>query len=190
MAALPKRFAPKALGNLLEEAVMKETRLDPLQEMLQAVTRRHFFKQAGFGIGSAALTALLNRRAFSAGLSSETTSSATAPVAAVNPLAPKPPMFAPKAKSVIYLFMAGAPSQVDLLDYKPKLQQYDGQGIPEEMIRASASPSSRERRNCWVRRYNFKTLGAVGRGDFGAAAPSRRNRRRHRHRQVDAHHPV
>jgi hypothetical protein len=49
-------------------------------------------------------------------------------------LAPRPPHFAPKAKSVIYLFMAGAPSQVDLLDFKPKLQELDGQHVPEELL--------------------------------------------------------
>ena len=47
----------------------------------------------------------------------------------------KAPHFAPKAKSVIYLFMAGAPSQVDLFDHKPKLQQYDGQSIPDEFVK-------------------------------------------------------
>ena len=53
----------------------------------------------------------------------------------VNPLAPRAPHFAPKAKSVIYLFMAGAPSQVDLFEYKPKLHELDGQKIPEELIK-------------------------------------------------------
>ena len=116
-------------------AAMKDAFLDPMQDMLRAVTRRHFFRQAGFGIGSAALASLLNRRAFAEGLARPEASSAAAAGVAVNPLAPKPPMFAPKAKSVIYLFMAGAPSQIDLFDCKPKLQQYDGQGIPEEFTK-------------------------------------------------------
>ena len=123
---------------------MKDLFLNPTDDMLRAVTRRHFFRQAGFGIGSAALTSLLNRYAFAATGSGTTESMPTgwkpvdaaeaagANAAAVNPLAPKAPMFAPKAKSIIYLFMAGAPSQVDLLDNKPKLQQLDGQGIPAE----------------------------------------------------------
>ena len=98
---------------------------DLTRAFLQAVTRRHFFRQAGFGIGSVALTALLNERLFADG------PQAGAP----NPLAVRPPHFAPKAKSVIYLFMAGAPSQVDLLDPKPKLQQYDGQPIPDEFVK-------------------------------------------------------
>ncbi len=105
--------------------------LGPAQQMLRAVTRRHFFRQAGFGIGAAALHSLLSPYGMALGLST-----APADVAnAVNPLAPRPPHFAPKAKSIIYLFMAGAPSQLDLLDYKPKLQQYDGQNIPAELVK-------------------------------------------------------
>src|SRR4249919_1153988 len=88
---------------------------------LKAVTRRHFFRQTGFGIGGMALMSLLDERLFAA--------------AAADPLAPKPPHYAAKAKNVIYLFMAGAPSQVDLFDHKPKLQQYDGQSIPEEFVK-------------------------------------------------------
>src|SRR5882724_737529 len=85
-------------------------------DVLQAATRRHFFRQSGFGIGAAALTGLLNANE-------------------ANPMAAKPPMFPAKAKSVIYLFMAGAPSQVDLLDPKPLLQKYDGQNVPEELTK-------------------------------------------------------
>jgi hypothetical protein len=103
---------------------MKDVPISPMNDLLRAVTRRYFFKQAGFGIGAAALTSLLGRFAYAG----EPT------MAAPNPLAPKPPMFAPKAKSIIYLFMVGAPSQVDLLDYKPKLQQYDGQSIPKDIL--------------------------------------------------------
>ena len=45
------------------------------------------------------------------------------------------PHFAPRAKQIIYLFMAGAPSQIDLFDHKPKLQQYDGQPIPADIVK-------------------------------------------------------
>jgi Protein of unknown function (DUF1501) len=83
-------------------------------ELLKASTRRHFFKQSSFGIGAAALAGLLR---------------------ADTPSTAKPPMFSAKAKSVIYLFMAGAPSQVDLLDPKPTLQKYDGQNIPDEFVK-------------------------------------------------------
>src|ERR671939_682054 len=88
-------------------------------DSIRDLTRRHFFKQAaGFGIGSLALASLLDERLFAA-----------------TDDAPRGPHFAPKAKSIIYLFMAGAPSQLDLFDYKPALQKYDGTDIPAEFIR-------------------------------------------------------
>jgi len=88
---------------------------------LHLQTRRHFFQQAGFGIGSLALGSLLNDSLFGQ--------------AAVNPISAKPPHFAPKAKRIIYLFMAGAPSQLDMFDYKPALIKYNGQPIPEDVIK-------------------------------------------------------
>src|SRR5256886_16125119 len=54
--------------------------------------------------------------------------------AAANPLAPRLPQFKPKAKRVIYLFMGGAPSQLDLFDHKPALAKYNGQPVPEEVV--------------------------------------------------------
>jgi hypothetical protein len=80
------------------------------------LTRRHFFGQAtSFGVGSLALASLLNDRLFAQSAS------------IVNPK--------PKAKSVIFLFMAGAPSQLDLFDYKPELNRLDGKPCPEELIK-------------------------------------------------------
>jgi hypothetical protein len=87
------------------------------QNHLRETTRRHFFKQTGFGLGALALSSLLNERLF-----------------AQSGQAPRP-HFAPKAKNVIFLFMAGAPSTPDLFDYKPKLQEHDGQPIPAEFIK-------------------------------------------------------
>src|SRR5437660_1366960 len=91
------------------------------QEDLQLYTRRHFFQQTGFGIGSLALCSLVDRNLFAQ--------------AAANPMALKPPHFAPKAKRIIFLFMAGAPSQLDLFDYKPALNKYDGQPVPQDVIK-------------------------------------------------------
>ncbi len=82
---------------------------------LRELTRRTLLKQIGFGVGAAALTALLNEDLF-------------AQQAAF-------PNFAPKAKRIIYLFMAGAPSQLDLWDPKPVLSQHDGQDCPEEYLK-------------------------------------------------------
>ncbi len=78
---------------------------------LKLSTRRHFFKECGVGLGSIALSSLLNDSLFA------------------SPQSPKP-----KAKNIIYLFMAGAPSQLDMFDYKPKLIEYNGKDIPAEFI--------------------------------------------------------
>jgi len=107
---------------------MKNPALTPLDEMLRAVTRRHFFRQFGFGIGAAALAHLTNPDLVAA-------DAAQSVIDAANPLAPRAPHFAPKAKSVIFLFMAGAPSQLDMFDYKPKLRELSGQNCPEEFFK-------------------------------------------------------
>ena len=88
-----------------------------------ARTRRQLFADAGLSLGSIALASLLAR------------DGRAAPAAAVNPLAAKPPHFAPKAKRVIFLFMAGGPSQLELFDPKPKLQELDGQVVPPEFTK-------------------------------------------------------
>jgi hypothetical protein len=89
-------------------------------------TRRHFFGRCGLGIGSVALSALLSDGRIFAGPS---------PGAAANPLAPKRPHFPARAKSVIYLFMAGGPSQLELFDYKPRLQELNGKPIPASYLK-------------------------------------------------------
>ena len=68
--------------------------------------RRHFFQQCRVGVGAMALGSLLARTSGTAG----------GPIAAADPLAARPPHFAPRAKSVIFLFMAGGPSQLELFD--------------------------------------------------------------------------
>jgi hypothetical protein len=85
-------------------------------------TRREFLWETGAGFGAAALTGLLSADGFFNRAAAE---SATF----VNPLAPKKPHFAPKAKSVIFLFMYGGPSHVETFDYKPKLYPLDGKTI-------------------------------------------------------------
>lgn len=88
-------------------------------------TRRHFFNHVAGGIETIALANLLALEGRTAERS----------VTDVNPLAPKQPHFAPKAKNVIFLFMAGAPSQIDLFDPKPALQKWHGQPLPESMTK-------------------------------------------------------
>ena len=89
---------------------------------LLGTTRRHFFGQCGVGLGSMALASLLNDEG----------SCSTSTPDSHNPLAPRSPHFTPKAKRVIFLFMAGGPSQLELFDYKPKLQDLSGEVIPPE----------------------------------------------------------
>jgi len=91
------------------------------------IARRHFFNECGIGVGKMALAGLLSQQMGNAAFGA-------IPSAPENPLAPRPPHFPAKAKSVIYLFMAGAPSHLDLFDYKPKLAQYEGKSIPPEVI--------------------------------------------------------
>ena len=91
---------------------------------LREITRRHFFREAGFGLGGIALASLLDERLFAAPRQD----------AAASVAHRVGPHFAPKAKQVIYLFMAGAPSQLDLFDHKPLLRKYDGQEIPPGVI--------------------------------------------------------
>ncbi len=101
-------------------------------EQLKAITRRHFFERTATGIGAAALASLANERLFAADSATKQAGGLTTPD---NPLAPKPPHFAGKAKHVIYLHMAGSPSQLDLFDYKPKLNELNGQPCPESLFK-------------------------------------------------------
>src|SRR5438270_5105460 len=89
-------------------------------QLAHAQTRRQFLKSTG--LGAIALAGLLQR-------------DGQAAPSSANPMAPKPPHFAPKAKSVIYLHMSGAPPQHDLFDYKPKLNQLHMQPCPDELLK-------------------------------------------------------
>src|SRR5438045_9132956 len=83
----------------------------------QAASRREFFTRAGSGLAGIALASLLAEDGKAAGMP-------------VDPLAPKKPHHAPKAKSIIWLFMEGGPSHIDLFDPKPKLAELNGQPMP------------------------------------------------------------
>ncbi len=84
-------------------------------------SRRKFFRDCALGIGNAALWQLLAQDGYAAGF----------PGALADPLAPKPPHFKPRAKNVIFMFMEGGPSQMDLFDPKPELQKWHGKSLPE-----------------------------------------------------------
>jgi hypothetical protein len=91
-------------------------------------TRREFLWQMGGGFLGVALAGLLDKDGFFASRAAAAQISRNR-VLGANPLAPEPAQFAPKAKSVIFLFMYGGPSQVDTFDYKPKLYELDGKTI-------------------------------------------------------------
>ena len=98
------------------------------QAVLQMHTRRHFLKESAMGLGALALGSLFG----SCGrLQSSDNSIVFDPA---HPLLPKLPPFPGKAKSVIYLHMAGAPSQLELFDYKPELMKMDGQDCPQSLL--------------------------------------------------------
>jgi hypothetical protein len=102
---------------------MKEVS-DPKLAHARAITRRTFFRQTGLSLGAIAFGSLLEREGLAA------------PVAAPGaPLAVRKPHFAPKAKSVIYLHMSGAPPTLDLFDYKPKLNELNMQPCPESLLK-------------------------------------------------------
>src|SRR5690606_28652318 len=98
---------------------------------LKAVTRRHFLMECVAGVGSIALGSMLGGCIGSRARSVESGSFLTD---TMNPLAPKPPHFAARAKSVIYLHMAGAPSQLELFDYKPELHKLHNQLCPQSLL--------------------------------------------------------
>src|ERR1700733_14447928 len=89
------------------------------------VTRRHFFRDCGVGLGKIALAGLL-----ADGLSGNLRAAG----AEANSLAVKKPHFKPKVKRVIHLFMAGAPSHLDLFDPKPELAKLQGKPLPASVI--------------------------------------------------------
>src|SRR5205085_2119069 len=106
-------------------------------EIKKLMTRRHFFKDCGVGLGSIALSSLLNQAVFAQKKRVPSKQSAIrSPQSAINnPLAPKKPHFPGKAKRVIYLFQAGAPSQLETFDYKPSLAKYNGKPCPPELLK-------------------------------------------------------
>jgi hypothetical protein len=97
--------------------------MEPLDQTGLLLTRRHFFGRSASGIGVAALATLLGRQAHGEGTINHT----------VHGGLPGLPHFPPKAKRVIYLFQSGGPSQMELFDYKPRLQEFHGQDLPDSV---------------------------------------------------------
>jgi len=113
--------------------------------------RRQFLWEMGAGFAGLALASLLDGDGF---FGSPANAAEATPR---NSLMPKPPHLPTKAKSVIFLFMFGGPSQVDLFDYKPELQKRDGQSISMEIRRRDLRPSK-----LLASRREFKQHGKSG----------------------------
>lgn len=97
--------------------------MNPLQNQLHLQTRRQFLQSSQVGVGALALSSLLG------------TSAGAADSSVINPLSPKSPHFAAKAKRVIYLHLTGSPPHLDLYDYKPELVKLSGQDAPDSFIK-------------------------------------------------------
>ncbi len=111
------------------------------------ISRRWFFEQCGVGLGAVALKSLLAE---------------SAQAATVDPLAPKPPQFPAKAKNVIFLFMAGAPSHLELFDNKPALKKFDGTLPPPELLKGYRSAFINPNSKLLGPKFEFKKYGKSG----------------------------
>ena len=119
----------------------------PVDQYLSTITRRQLFQRVGLGVGGFALANLLNN---------------DLSAAAKNPFA----HFAPKAKNVIYFHLVGAPSHLDLFDYKPELQKRNGELCPKEMFEGKQLAFIRSRPTLLgtskESKYEFKKCGKSG----------------------------
>ena len=130
-------------------------------DFVRQITRRHFFGQTGLGLGTAALTSLLARDGMPLG--------GTLPGVPLGGALPGVPHFAPKAKRAIWLFMAGAPSQIDTFDYKPKLRELFDTDLPESIRkgqRLTTMTSGQKRFPIAPSIYDFKQYDNGGDGAY------------------------
>jgi hypothetical protein len=114
------------------------------REHCRAVTRRHFLGECGVGLGKIALASLLAQ---------ETARAQDRP---------QPPHFKGKAKAVIHLFMSGAPSHLDLFDYKPKLKELEGKPLPPSVIGTQRFAFIRSDAGVLAPRFKFARHGRTG----------------------------
>jgi uncharacterized protein (DUF1501 family) len=121
-------------------------------EYARLITRRWFFRQCSVGLGSMALASLLEPGSATAAPASEPP----------NPLAPRKPHFQPKAKRVIYMFMGGAPSQLELFDYKPTLAKFNGKPVPAEVVMGQKYAFIKPDAALYATEFKFAKHGACG----------------------------
>ena len=124
--------------------------MNALETAGMATTRRHFFSAAGLSIGSLALASILERE------------SRAAPATAGSRARVGRAHYKPKAKAVIFLSQAGAPSQLDLFDYKPKLREFHGTPVPEELIEGERFAFLSGRPSLLGPQFRFDRHGSTG----------------------------
>ncbi|XZE52090.1 DUF1501 domain-containing protein [Planctomycetaceae bacterium SH139] len=122
-------------------------------------TRREFIWQSGAGFGATALTSLLGGDGFFNNTQAADSAGRAVTDGYQNPLAAKPPHFAPKAKSVIFLFMYGGPSHIDTFDYKPNMVGMDGKTIE---VKTFGRGGHRNQGRIVEPRWKFKQYGECG----------------------------
>ena len=127
--------------------------MNPLDRTPLEQTRRHFFQDCRVGLGAMALGTLLDGEPGQAASKAETRD---------HPLAPRPTHFKPQIKNVIFLFMAGGPSQLELFDHKPKLQSMEGQVIPDSYVENKRFAFLKKDAKLLGTRRKFQQHGAAG----------------------------
>src|SRR5262245_23397210 len=120
-----------------------------IENLKWAVTRRALLQCTGMGLGSLALRWLLEDEA-------------RAEPAPSDPLAPQPTHFRARAKNIIFLHMVGAPSQLDLFDYKATLQEYDGQPCPKHLLEGKRFAFLRGHPSLLGTKFKFAKRGQSG----------------------------
>ena len=161
-------------------------------QLARAQTRRQFLKTSQAGLGAIALGMLMQGTgpASVARPRPAAAASRRAAASADNPMTPRPPHFAPKAKRVIYLHMSGGPPQQDLFDFKPELVKHHLQPCPDELLKNQKFAFIKGHPKLLGLALQVREMRPERRGrERALAAPARRGRR-HRHRQVDVHRSV
>jgi hypothetical protein len=132
---------------------------DQQPDLSALLSRRAALSGMGIGLGSIALSALAGPRVLGA------------PVTPINPLAPKAPHFAPRAKNVILLFASGGVSHLELFDPKPELVKNDGKMVPDELVKGQRFSFINPKSKLLGSPYGFRKHGASGM-EFGELLPN------------------
>lgn len=122
-------------------------------EFIRIQSRRKFLEEVACGVGMIALWRLFELEGLAGGLPARDLK---------HPLAPRAPHFSPRAKNVIFLFMEGAPSHLDLYDPKPQMKRYEGRPLPESMLQNARLPFIKPSATVWASPREFQKYGRSG----------------------------